>query len=254
CTNVFKTPASSGSAESAVRRLTRAVLTSWLASGQTSERFSFCPSTWPTKSTPRRVFLTNQRFETSKRKLGFLSFNDFAHCANQMIAHCARRLKRFAANWLRNLQLAPLSQTAMADFEAGHKQLPAAGLTQLALQPDNRSNGTRDFFLDTVEQLVEPWVSGRLDFATMLSSFWPPTGAAAKETSTLIARDKSETEDLGPDAGAHVCLHCEDLCQLPELPGRPEFHSPLGKLLSACGLCFVPRGIFLFRGTQLQFS
>lgn len=33
------------------------------------------------------VFITNNRFETGKRKLQYLTFDDFLHCANQMISH-----------------------------------------------------------------------------------------------------------------------------------------------------------------------
>lgn len=33
------------------------------------------------------VFITNNRFETSKKRLAYLSFNDFVACSNQMIAH-----------------------------------------------------------------------------------------------------------------------------------------------------------------------
>jgi len=33
------------------------------------------------------VFITNNRFETSKKKLSYLTFDDFVHCANQMITH-----------------------------------------------------------------------------------------------------------------------------------------------------------------------
>ena len=32
------------------------------------------------------VFITNNRFETGKRKLNYLTFNDFAICANHMIS------------------------------------------------------------------------------------------------------------------------------------------------------------------------
>lgn len=33
------------------------------------------------------VFITNNRFETSKKRLAYLSFNDFVACSNQMITH-----------------------------------------------------------------------------------------------------------------------------------------------------------------------
>lgn len=33
------------------------------------------------------VFITNNRFETGKKRLAYLSFNDFVACSNQMIAH-----------------------------------------------------------------------------------------------------------------------------------------------------------------------
>lgn len=33
------------------------------------------------------VFITNNRFETGKKKLSYLSFEDFAACANYMISN-----------------------------------------------------------------------------------------------------------------------------------------------------------------------
>ena len=33
------------------------------------------------------VFITNNRFETGKKKLNYLVFDDFVHCASQMIQH-----------------------------------------------------------------------------------------------------------------------------------------------------------------------
>uniref|UniRef100_T1JE67 Acidic fibroblast growth factor intracellular-binding protein n=1 Tax=Strigamia maritima TaxID=126957 RepID=T1JE67_STRMM len=38
------------------------------------------------------VFITNNRFETGKRKLQYLTFDDFLHCAKQMIAHWTTNL------------------------------------------------------------------------------------------------------------------------------------------------------------------
>ncbi|PAA93946.1 hypothetical protein BOX15_Mlig005069g2, partial [Macrostomum lignano] len=190
------------------------------------------------------VFLTNQRFETSKRKLGFLSFNDFAHCANQMIAHWSYSSKDCAsqdmdqdldANFLRDLkelkamgerealeeirgqlasklQLAPLSQTAMADFEAGHKQL-LRRLTQLALSLTT-SKDTRDFFLDTVEQLVEPWSQAGWT-CNDVEQFLATYRAAAKETSTLMratkARQKTWDRMLVPMSACIVKIYASYL-------------------------------------------
>jgi len=142
------------------------------------------------------VFITNNRFETSKKKLTYLTFDDFVHCANQMITHWSYSSKDcrhhddmdvdFDRDFLHSLRdLKPLSDwkqleehkgltmtkvrgklstSASADLEGSSKNMQSRQDHGLGLCKNlinignhlNHSKDMRDLFIDCVEKVVEP--------------------------------------------------------------------------------------------------
>ncbi|KAG8202157.1 hypothetical protein JTE90_010514 [Oedothorax gibbosus] len=149
------------------------------------------------------MYLTSNRFETSKRKLQYLSFDDFLYCANWMMINwgcpkpdCSfeetplemdreflqdlRELKqildRESFDDLKSFVLSSmkkkLSDKAYSDLESNFKSCTrsfvniAAGL--------NHSKEVRDLFIDIVEKFIEPFRQNRLsdkDLRCFLETF-----------------------------------------------------------------------------------
>lgn len=132
------------------------------------------------------VFITNNRFETGKKKLGYLVFNDFVICANEMIRNWSYSSKdcrdhedmdvdldREFLLGLRELKFLTdkdhldehrtlvlqsvqgrLTPAAMYDLENNFKTL-AKNLIHIAHNL-NQSKELKDLFLDLVERFIEP--------------------------------------------------------------------------------------------------
>lgn len=133
------------------------------------------------------VFITNNRFDLSKKKLGYLTFTDFVHCTNMMIAHWSyssqeckdhedndvdldkdflqdlREVKTLTEreNLDEHKQLiykssikAKMSPNAFSDIDANFKSFSKI-LINLACGL-NHSKDLRDFFLDILEKIIEP--------------------------------------------------------------------------------------------------
>ncbi|XP_064623700.1 acidic fibroblast growth factor intracellular-binding protein-like [Lineus longissimus] len=132
------------------------------------------------------VFLANNRFETGKKKLFYLQFDDFAFCANTMITnwsyssvdckdhadmdvdfdvkffHSLRELKvlaeKDALDEHRNLvcqQLKPqLRDKVSADLESNFKNMSRFIITIATNLIHTKE--VRDFFVDIIDKLIEP--------------------------------------------------------------------------------------------------
>ncbi|XP_028839874.1 acidic fibroblast growth factor intracellular-binding protein B [Denticeps clupeoides] len=135
------------------------------------------------------VFFANSRFETGKRKLQYLSFQDFAFCAGQLISnwtvgavdnmmedmdvdlekdflHNLKELKilindKDMLDQHRNLVCAQLRGkiTVFGEMEANFKNLSRA-LVNIAAKLTHTKD-VRDLFIDLVEKFVEPCRSDR---------------------------------------------------------------------------------------------
>jgi len=140
-----------------------------------------------TKQYAAIVFILNNRFDLSKKKLSYLDFNDFVYCANMMITHWSysskdckdhddndvdidrdflqalRELKTLADKeyldehkqlMAKLIHSKSLSQFASADLESNFKNL-AKTLINIAYGL-NHSKELRDLFLDLLEKFIEP--------------------------------------------------------------------------------------------------
>ncbi|NWV88385.1 FIBP protein, partial [Machaerirhynchus nigripectus] len=123
------------------------------------------------------VFFANSRFETGKRRLQFLSFADFAACAQSMMGHWSQgALAPEAAepdgdlpkSFLQDLKELKVLVTDK-DLLDQHKRVPGLGGPQHPLSPQALSRAlvnvggklthardVRDFFVDLVEKVIEP--------------------------------------------------------------------------------------------------
>ncbi|KAL4648886.1 acidic fibroblast growth factor intracellular-binding protein, partial [Arapaima gigas] len=141
------------------------------------------------------VFFANNRFETGKRKLQYLSFQDFACCAGQLISNWTVGAvdnmvedmdvdldKEFLQD-LKDLKILitdkdlldqhkSLVCTALrgktkvySEMEANFKNL-SRGLVNIAAKLTNTKD-VRDLFIDLVEKVIEPCKSDRWMFADM---------------------------------------------------------------------------------------
>ncbi|CAL1534602.1 unnamed protein product [Lymnaea stagnalis] len=150
------------------------------------------------------VFITNNRFETGKKKLNYLTFEDFAVCANYMISNwsyssedCQNHedmdvdmdrdflldlrevkvlMEREYAEEHRSLMLralqASVREKVLTEMDANFRSVSktiiniASGL--------NHSKESRDIFIDVYEKLIEPWLQlswNKGDAASFLNSF-----------------------------------------------------------------------------------
>lgn len=137
------------------------------------------------------VFITNNRFETGKKKLAFLTFEDYVHCANQMITNwsyssveCTGHedmdvdLDRDFLQKLRDLKILTekeyldehkaivldkllkiMSDRAFQDLEANFKNVSKT-IINIAYGL-NHSKDARDIFVDLVEKMIEPCFQSR---------------------------------------------------------------------------------------------
>uniref|UniRef100_A0A8C9TNL0 Fibroblast growth factor (acidic) intracellular binding protein a n=1 Tax=Scleropages formosus TaxID=113540 RepID=A0A8C9TNL0_SCLFO len=116
------------------------------------------------------VFFANNRFETGKRKLQYLSFQDFAFCAGQLISNWTVGAvdnmvedmdvdldKEFLQD-LKDLKILITDK----DLLDQHKR----GLINIAAKLTNTKD-VRDLFIDLVEKFIEPCRSDRWTAADM---------------------------------------------------------------------------------------
>ncbi|KAK0056954.1 G-protein coupled receptor moody [Biomphalaria pfeifferi] len=134
------------------------------------------------------VFITNNRFETGKKKLNYLTFEDFAVCANHMISNwsyssedCQNHedmdvdmdrdflmdlrevkvlMEREYAEEHRSLMLRVLQPTVrekvLTEMDNNFRSVSKA-IINIA-SGLNHSKESRDIFIDVFEKLIEPWV------------------------------------------------------------------------------------------------
>lgn len=152
---------------------------------------NFCLSTKMAENYAAIVFIARNQFEISKRKLNYLSLEDFVYCANQMIKNWSTISSSDSADtdlnkdFLINLKdLKILSEKEMID---DHKKLVIAALFNKTLYSNqsvnqdskayhlidsnfkdltkalieiayalNHSKDMKDLFVDLIEQFVEP--------------------------------------------------------------------------------------------------
>lgn len=133
------------------------------------------------------VFITNNRFETGKRKLQYLTFDDFLHCANCMISKWSayRRqdetdadLDREFLQEMRDLKVlldkdvidehkslvihrlkGKIPEKLMTDIDTNFKVLSRT-LINIAYGL-NHSREARDIFVDLVEKFIDPCKQSR---------------------------------------------------------------------------------------------
>lgn len=136
------------------------------------------------------VYITHNRFETGKKKLHYLSLDDFIFCANDMINHwscrnqnckyeeAAMEMDREFLQNLREMKVLldkehldklreavvfalwnRVSKHTMQDIDSNFKSLLRM-LVNIAYGL-NHSKDLRDFFVDLVEKIVEPCRSAR---------------------------------------------------------------------------------------------
>jgi len=149
----------------------------------------FCLSKELAKSYAAIVFITNNRFETGKKKLSYLTFSNFAICANYMISNWSyssedccthedmdidmdrhfllelRELKvlmeREAAEEHRGLMLRNLQpvmrEKVLLEMDSNFR---AVSKTIISIANGlNHSKESRDIFIDIYEKLIEQWVA-----------------------------------------------------------------------------------------------
>ncbi|XP_013394299.1 acidic fibroblast growth factor intracellular-binding protein [Lingula anatina] len=131
------------------------------------------------------VFIANNRFETGKKKLHYLTFEDFAFCADQMMSHWtsrARGVKTLTSEDIdtdldRDFLQALRDVKELSDYVEEHKSLVLRTLTGLSdraftdIEQNfkniskvivgigsglSHSKESRDLFLDLVEKFIEP--------------------------------------------------------------------------------------------------
>lgn len=131
------------------------------------------------------VYIANNRFETSKRKLQYLKFDDFLYCAYEMMSNWSCRTREckyeeatieICRVFLRDLRevkvlsekefldelkhlfvrenRTKISERCMQDLDPIYK-LIARNIINIAIGL-NHSKEIRDFFLDIVEKVIEP--------------------------------------------------------------------------------------------------
>uniref|UniRef100_A0A8C7V2W2 Fibroblast growth factor (acidic) intracellular binding protein a n=1 Tax=Oncorhynchus mykiss TaxID=8022 RepID=A0A8C7V2W2_ONCMY len=121
------------------------------------------------------VFFANNRFETGKKKLHYLTFQDFAFCAGQLISNWTVGA---LDNMVEDMDF-PVNNSlfsfspyffvyivctkAFNEMEANFKNL-SRGLVNIAAKLTNTKD-VRDFFIDLVEKFIEPcrsdkWTAG----------------------------------------------------------------------------------------------
>lgn len=149
------------------------------------------------------VYLTNNRFETGKRKLQYVTFDDFLHCANEMMSNwCCKKpdckyeetameMDREFLQELRDTKLLlekevfdemkayvvsvvrpKLSERALYDLESNFKVVSRT-LVNIAYGL-NHSKEVRDLFVDIVEKFIEPCRHSRwspLDLKIFLDTY-----------------------------------------------------------------------------------
>ncbi|GAB6029329.1 hypothetical protein CHUAL_005096 [Chamberlinius hualienensis] len=148
------------------------------------------------------VFITNNRFETGKRKLHYLTFDDFLHCATEMISkwsghsNCRQDdsdadLDRECLQEFRILKILTekdiledhkilvcirlkdkLSDRMFAEMESNFKNISRT-LVNIACGL-NHSRESRDIFVDFLEKFIEPckqakWTKG--DMSTFFTIY-----------------------------------------------------------------------------------
>ncbi|XP_074604493.1 acidic fibroblast growth factor intracellular-binding protein [Brevipalpus obovatus] len=137
------------------------------------------------------VYIANNRFETNKRKISYLKFADFQHCACLMIAYwsCKNPDCRYEESpmdidreFLQDLrELKVLLDKEYLDEHKAHflKFIAGKGLNKLIVDIDslfkntsraivniafrlNQSKEMRDLFVDIVDRIIEPFKAARL--------------------------------------------------------------------------------------------
>ncbi|CAG5124637.1 unnamed protein product [Candidula unifasciata] len=140
------------------------------------------------KSYAAVVFISNNRFETGKKKLNYLSFEDFAACANYMISHwsysseeCQHHedmdvdmdrdflldlrevkvlMEREYAEEHRGLMLRALQpvmrERVLVEMDNNFRSISKTIIT--IANGLNHSKESRDIFIDIYEKLIEPWL------------------------------------------------------------------------------------------------
>ncbi|KAK3755329.1 hypothetical protein RRG08_026059 [Elysia crispata] len=150
------------------------------------------------------VFISNNRFETGKKKLNYMTFADFAACANHMISNWSyssedcQDHEDMDVDMDRDflLDLREVKVLTERDYVEEHKGLMLRALQQsmnekILIEMDsnfrsvsktivtiayglNHSKESRDIFIDIYEKLIEPWVQMlwcKSDVQLFLSSF-----------------------------------------------------------------------------------
>ncbi|XP_005106473.1 acidic fibroblast growth factor intracellular-binding protein [Aplysia californica] len=148
----------------------------------------YCLSQDLAKAYAAIVFITNNRFETGKKKLNYLTFDDFAICANHMISNWSyssedcqthedmdvdmdrdflldlRELKvlmeREYAEEHRGLMLRALQpvmrEKVLSEMDSNFR---AVSKTIISIANGlNHSKESRDIFIDIYEKLIEQWI------------------------------------------------------------------------------------------------
>lgn len=165
------------------------------------------------------VFLTNNRFETGKKKLCYLNFNDFSHCATTMIAHWSYGsagnlqedsdvdLDREFLHDLKEIKILSekeileehksitcqavcplLDQKSYSDLEANFKVLSRA-LINIACGLVH-SKEIKDFFVDLVEKFIDVCKNLRLphsDITVFLAEYETAVSKINRVNSRIVA-------------------------------------------------------------------
>ena len=188
----------------------------------------FCLSEDLARSYASVVFISNNRFETNKKKLAHLSFTDFTYCANLMIEHWTvgsegshavdddLELDRYFLQELHDLKLAMvdrvwidrqqklvvkdlrkkrapnvLIKSVEHNFKAISKSLTLLGCSLI------HSKDVKDYFIDLIEKIVEPckqlnWEKADVELllTSMAGTFAECEAAHSKQTGRPNSRDK----------------------------------------------------------------
>uniref|UniRef100_A0A673Z125 Fibroblast growth factor (acidic) intracellular binding protein a n=1 Tax=Salmo trutta TaxID=8032 RepID=A0A673Z125_SALTR len=121
------------------------------------------------------VFFANNRFETGKKKLHYLTFQDFAFCAGQLISNWTVGaldnmvedmdvdLEKEFLQDLKELKIL-ITDRDLLDQHKRHESNLSRGLVNIAAKLTNTKE-VRDFFIDLVEKFIEPcrsdkWTAG----------------------------------------------------------------------------------------------
>ena len=188
----------------------------------------FCLSEDLARSYASVVFISNNRFETNKKKLAHLSFTDFTYCANLMIEHWTvgsegshavdddLELDRYFLQELHDLKLAMvdrvwidrqqklvvkdlrkkrapnvLIKSVEHNFKAISKSLTLLGCSLI------HSKDVKDYFIDLIEKIVEPckqlnWEKADVELllTSMAGTFAECEAAHSKQTGRPNSCDK----------------------------------------------------------------